>query len=49
MDKSSMYNGDCTRTVVHGTIPDEVAKMHEAVVAAKEAATAAVKAGVTGE
>jgi Xaa-Pro aminopeptidase len=49
LDKSSMYNGDCTRTVVHGKIPDEVAKMHAAVVAAKEAATVIVKAGVTGE
>ena len=49
LDKSSMYNGDCTRTVVHGTIPDEVAKMHKAVVAAKQAATDAIKAGATGE
>lgn len=49
LDKSSMYNGDCTRTVVHGDIPEEIAKMHEAVVAAKDAATVATKAGVTGE
>lgn len=49
LDKSSMYNGDCTRTVVHGTIPDEVTKMHAAVAAAKEAATAATQSGVTGE
>jgi Xaa-Pro aminopeptidase len=49
LDKSSMYNGDCTRTVVHGEIPDEVAKMHTAVVAAKDAAAVTVKAGVTGE
>ena len=49
LDKTSLYNGDCTRTVVHGTIPDEVAKMHEAVVAAKDAATSAIKSGVTGE
>lgn len=48
-DKTTLYNGDCTRTVVHGTIPDAVAKMHAAVVAAKAAATAAVKPGVTGE
>ena len=49
LDKSSMYNGDCTRTVVHGDIPEEVQKMHDAVVAAKAAATLATKAGATGE
>ena len=49
MDKSSMYNGDCTRTVVHGDIPEELAKMHHAVVAAKAVATNAIKEGVTGE
>jgi Xaa-Pro aminopeptidase len=47
--KTSLYNGDCTRTVVHGAIPKEVSRMHAAVVAAKKAATAAVRAGVTGE
>jgi Xaa-Pro aminopeptidase len=45
----TLYNGDCTRTVVHGDIPDEVAAMHAAVCAARHAAIAAVKAGVTGE
>lgn len=49
LDKSSMYNGDCTRTVVHGKIPDEIQKMHDAVVAAKHAGTIAIKAGATGE
>ena len=49
LDKSSMYNGDCTRTVVHGEIPEEVAKMHAAVVAAKEAATAAIRNSASGE
>ena len=49
LDKSSMYNGDCTRTVVHGLIPEEVARMHSAVVAAKNAATSATRAGVTGD
>ena len=49
LDKNSMYNGDCTRTVVHGSIPAEVEKMHNAVVAAKVAGTAAVKAGISGE
>jgi Xaa-Pro aminopeptidase len=49
LDKSSMYNGDCTRTVVHGEIPDEIAAMHSAVVASKVAAIAATKIGATGE
>jgi Xaa-Pro aminopeptidase len=47
--KETLYNGDCTRTVVHGTVSDAVRKMHAAVVAAKEAATAAVRPGVSGE
>ncbi len=48
-DKQTLYNGDCTRTVVHGKISNEIQRMHEAVVAAKAAATAATRAGVTGE
>lgn len=47
--KSSHYHGDCTRCVVHGDIPDEVAKMHSAVIEAKEAAQNAVKPGVTAD
>jgi Xaa-Pro aminopeptidase len=49
LDKKTMYNGDCTRTVVHGNIPEEIARMHKVVVEAKQAATAIIKAGVTGE
>lgn len=48
-DKATLYNGDCTRTVVHGEVSDRIKKMHAAVVAAKAAATAAVRPGVTGE
>lgn len=48
-NKKTLYNGDCTRVVVHGHIPDEVAQMHSAVVRAKQAAIAATRAGVTGE
>jgi Xaa-Pro aminopeptidase len=47
--KSSLYHGDCTRTVVHGAIHPDLAAMHAAVVAAKRAAIAAVRPGVTGE
>jgi Xaa-Pro aminopeptidase len=48
-DKKSLYNGDCTRTVVHGTIPEAVRKMHAAVAKAKSDAIAVIKAGVTGQ
>jgi len=49
LDKKTMYNGDCTRTVVHGNIPEEVVHMHRAVVEAKRAATSVLKAGISGE
>lgn len=48
-NRDTLYNGDCTRTVVHGEIHDEIARMHAAVCKAKRAATAAVKAGASGE
>jgi Xaa-Pro aminopeptidase len=48
-NKTTLYNGDCTRTVVHGDIPGDIARMHAAVVEAKAAAIAATRAGVTGE
>ena len=47
--RKTRYNGDCTRTVVHGEIPDEVQRMHAAVRAAKLAAEQTIAAGVTGE
>lgn len=48
-DKSSHYNGDCTRTVVHGTVPSDIEKAYNTVVQAKLAGMKATKAGVTGE
>jgi len=48
-NRKTLYNGDMTRTVVHGAIPPEVARMHAAVVAAKRDAIAAVRPGVTGQ
>lgn len=48
-DQRTHYNGDCTRTVVHGAVPPEFARMHATVVAAKAAAIAATRTGVTGE
>jgi Xaa-Pro aminopeptidase len=47
--KSSLYNGDCTRTVVHGEVPETIARMHAAVIDAKRAGIAATRAGATGE
>lgn len=48
-DDATRYWGDCTRTVVHGEASEELKRMHAAVVAAKHAATAALRPGVTGE
>lgn len=48
-DRASGYHGDCTRTVVHGEVCDEIVAMHEAVVAAKHAASLVVRPGVSGQ
>ncbi|XAL99148.1 M24 family metallopeptidase [Phycisphaeraceae bacterium D3-23] len=48
-NRTTKYNGDCTRTVVHGDIPDDLLAIHKAVVEAKQAAAAATRAGTTGE
>jgi Xaa-Pro aminopeptidase len=48
-DRATLYNGDCTRSVVHGDIPEEVARMHQDVLDAKVAAEAVSKVGTTGE
>ena len=48
-NRKTLYNGDMTRTVVHGAVPSLVAMMHAAVVRAKHAATAAIRPGVTGD
>jgi Xaa-Pro aminopeptidase len=49
VDPSSRYFGDCTRTVVHGEIPEIVQRIHDAASRAKRAATDAARAGATGE
>ncbi len=46
--KSSGYWGDCTRTVVHGTVLPQAERMHAAVVQAKAAAVRAAKVGAGG-
>jgi len=48
-DRETLYNGDCTRTVVHGQVPEELMKMNAVVTRTKAAAIATVRAGVTGE
>lgn len=48
-NRQTRYHGDCTRTVVHGQIPDQVRRMHAAVLEAKRAAAAACRATVTGQ
>ncbi len=48
-NRSTRYCGDCTRTVVHGDVPDEVLRMHAAVLDAKRAAIKATRRGVSGE
>jgi len=45
-NKQTLYNGDCTRCVVNGEIPDAVAKMHAACVEAKAAGIDKARAGV---
>ena len=47
--KATLYHGDCTRTVVHGEVSDTVRHMHATVLAAKNAAEAATRAGATGD
>lgn len=42
------YCGDCTRTVVHGVVPEPISEMHTAVCAAKAAGCAAIQPGITG-
>ncbi len=48
-NRRTLYNGDMTRTVVHGAVPPAVAAMHAAVAAAKRDAIAAIRPGVTGD
>lgn len=49
MVNATHFNGDCTRTVVHGEIPPAVSAMHAAVIEAKAAAEGATRPGATGE
>ena len=46
--RKTHYYGDLTRTVVVGEIPDEVRRMHAAVVQALEAGIESIRAGASG-
>ncbi len=48
-DKKTRYNGDCTRTVVHGAVSPRLEAMHTAVVSARAASEAVTRAGTSGE
>lgn len=48
-NRETLYNGDCTRCVVHGDIPDDIRDAHSAVVRAKASAIAQTRAGVTAD
>ncbi|MCA9247812.1 MAG: aminopeptidase P family protein [Planctomycetales bacterium] len=48
-NRATGYYGDCTRTTIHGDVPDWLTAMHAAVLQAKQAATQATRAGATGE
>jgi Xaa-Pro aminopeptidase len=45
--RSSHYNGDLTRTVVVGKIPEDVRRMHAATLQAQDAAIETIRAGVS--
>ena len=47
--RATRYSGDCTRTLVHGDVPDAIAHMHSVVKAAKAAGISATRAGVTAD
>ena len=46
--RSTHYHGDLTRTVVVGEVPDEIRRMHAAVLQALDAGIESIKAGVAG-
>jgi len=46
--RTTHYHGDITRTVVVGEIPDDVRRMHAAVLQALEAAIESIREGVSG-
>lgn len=49
ISKETFYHGDCTRTVVHGEPTPQLVRMHKAVIEAKAAAVAGLRAGASGD
>jgi Xaa-Pro aminopeptidase len=48
ISQTTLYHGDCTRTVVHGQIPEPVRQMHQIVCQAKQSAERTTRSGVSG-
>ena len=46
--RTTHYHGDLTRTVVVGEVPEEIRRMHAAVLQALDAGIESIKAGVSG-
>ena len=46
--RTTHYHGDLTRTVVVGEVPDDIARMHAAVLQALDAGIESIKAGASG-
>lgn len=46
--RTTHYHGDLTRTVVVGEVPDEIRRMHAAVLQALDAGIESIKAGASG-
>ncbi len=46
--RTSHYHGDLTRTVVVGEVPDDIRRMHAAVLQALDAGIESIKAGASG-
>ena len=46
--RTTHYHGDLTRTIVVGEVPDEIRRMHAAVLQALDAGIESIKAGVSG-
>jgi Xaa-Pro aminopeptidase len=47
-NRTTHYHGDLTRTVVVGDVPDEIARMHAAVLQALDAGIESITAGASG-
>jgi Xaa-Pro aminopeptidase len=49
IDRQSGFSGDMTRTFVHGSVPDDVARWHQICLDVHERVVPEVRPGITGE